>query len=67
MEKEIVVKYEAEETMVAVMEEQQLAEIYFEREEKHRFMGNIYWGIVETVLPGMQAACMNMGEEKDGF
>lgn len=67
MKKEIIVKHNEDETMVAVTEDHQLVEIYFERAENMSIMGNIYKGKVENVLPGMQAAFVNMGEPKNGF
>ena len=67
MVKEIIVKSNEDETMVAVTEEHQLVEIYFERTENMSILGNIYKGKVENVLPGMQAAFVNMGEQKNGF
>ena len=67
MIKEIIVKCNEDETMVAVTENHQLVEIYFERAENLSILGNIYKGRVENVLPGMQAAFVNMGEAKNGF
>ncbi len=67
MIKEIIVRNMPEETMVAVTEDHKLVEIYFERTENRSIMGNIYKGKVENVLPGMQAAFVNMGEAKNGF
>jgi ribonuclease G len=65
--KEILIKIEQEETAVAVVEDQQLAEIYFERQGGRRLAGNIYRGIVENILPGMQAAFVDIGLEKNSF
>ncbi|MGI5824745.1 MAG: Rne/Rng family ribonuclease [Bacillota bacterium] len=67
MTKEIIVRNTEEETMVAVTEDHKLVEIYFERAENQSIMGNIYKGKVENVLPGMQAAFVNMGEPRNGF
>jgi hypothetical protein len=65
--KEILIKMEPEETVVAVVEDQQLVEIYLERCGSQRIAGNIYEGIVENVLPGMQAAFVDIGLEKNSF
>ncbi|HHT64382.1 MAG: Rne/Rng family ribonuclease [Bacillota bacterium] len=67
MYKEILIKMEPEETVVAVVEDQQLVEIYLERCGSQRIAGNIYEGIVENVLPGMQAAFVDIGLEKNSF
>lgn len=67
MRKEMIVKHTEEETMVAVTEDQKLVEIYFERSKNQNIMGNIYKGKVENVLPGMQAAFVNVGEARNGF
>lgn len=55
------------ESRVAVIDDGELAEIYIERENRERVSGNIYKGIVENVLPGMQAAFINIGLEKNAF
>lgn len=67
MYKEILIKVEPEETAVAVVEDQQLVEIYLERASNQRLAGNIYKGLVENVLPGMQAAFVDIGLEKNSF
>lgn len=67
MYKEIIVNVSEEETRVAVLEDKQLVEIYIERSKHQRLMGNIYKGRVENVLPGMQAAFINIGLEKNAF
>ncbi|WP_148134740.1 Rne/Rng family ribonuclease [Candidatus Formimonas warabiya] len=67
MYKEILIKMDPEETAVAVVEDQQLVEIYLERSSNQRLAGNIFKGIVENVLPGMQAAFVDIGLEKNSF
>lgn len=67
MYREILVQVTKEETKVAVMEEGHLVEIYVERELNHRLNGNIYRGVVKNVLPGMQAAFVDIGLEKNAF
>lgn len=67
MYKEILIKMEPDETAVAVVEDQQLVEIYLERSSNQRIAGNIYEGVVENVLPGMQAAFVDIGLEKNSF
>lgn len=67
MYKEILIKMDPDETAVAVVEDQQLVEIYLERSSNQRIAGNIYEGVVENVLPGMQAAFVDIGLEKNSF
>lgn len=67
MLKEIVVNVGEEETRVAVLEDKVLVEIYIERSINQRLVGNIFKGRVENVLPGMQAAFVNIGLEKNAF
>src|SRR5205085_11716768 len=67
MSKELFVSSTPHETKVAVMEEDQLAEIYFERENEYTLAGSIYKGRVTRVLPGMQSAFVDVGLERDAF
>ena len=67
MLKEIIVNIGEEETRVAVLEDRVPVEIYIERSVNQRLVGNIYKGRVENVLPGMQAAFVNIGLEKNAF
>ena len=67
MFKEIVVNVGEEETRVAVLEDNVPVEIYIERAVNQRLVGNIFKGQVENVLPGMQAAFVNIGLEKNAF
>jgi len=67
VKKQLIVKDTPEETMVALCEDGRLAEVWLERSEKRGLMGNFYLGKVENVLPGMQAAFIDIGEPKNGF
>lgn len=67
MNKEIIVTVNEDETKVAVLEDKKLMEIYIERSSNQRLVGNIYKGRVENVLPGMQAAFVNIGAAKNAF
>ena len=67
MYREILVQVAEDETKVAVLEEGQLVEIYVERGLDQRLVGNIYKGVVKNVLPGMQAAFVDIGLEKNAF
>jgi ribonuclease G len=67
MYREILVNVTNGVTKVAVLEEGQVAEIYVEQGGDERIIGNIYKGIVNNVLPGMQAAFVDIGLEKNAF
>lgn len=67
MEKEVIIRAESDETMVAVIEDHRLVELYLDRDDEERLTGNIYKGVVENVLPGMQAAFVDIGLAKNSF
>jgi ribonuclease G len=67
MAKELFVSSTPHETKVAVVEDDQLSEIYYERENEYTLAGSIYKGRVTRVLPGMQSAFVNVGLERDAF
>ena len=58
---------EVGEQRVAVLEDGQVAEVYLERPGRRSVAGNIYRGIVDNVLPGMEASFVDIGLEKNGF
>src|SRR5687768_11887940 len=63
----LVVNADGPETRVALVEGGLLAELYIERKRERGIAGNIYKGRVERVLPGMQAAFINIGLEKSAY
>ncbi|SHE86141.1 ribonuclease G [Desulfofundulus australicus DSM 11792] len=67
MYKEIVINVGEEETRVAVLEDRVLVEMYIERSSQQRLVGNIFRGRVENVLPGMQAAFVDIGLDRNAF
>ena len=67
MKKEIFINESMGETRIAIQEDSQLVEVYVENQDKHRMVGNIYKGKVENVLPGMQAAFVDIGYELNSF
>jgi Rne/Rng family ribonuclease len=67
MIKEMIVASTALETKVAILEDDQLAELYIERDRNRSIYANTYKGKVTKVLPGMQSAFVNIGLEKDAF
>ncbi|MGZ3494977.1 MAG: Rne/Rng family ribonuclease, partial [Thermodesulfobacteriota bacterium] len=67
MANELIVNVTPYETRVALLEDRVLAELYIERTKDRGIMGNIYKGKVVKVLPGMQAAFVDIGLEKAAF
>ena len=67
MTKEMFVSSTPHETRVGLVEDDQLAEIYLERENEYTLAGSIYRGRVTRVLPGMQSAFVDIGLERDAF
>jgi ribonuclease G len=65
--RELIVSVDVGERDVAVLEDGQVAEVYLERPERRSIAGNIYLGRVDNVLPGMEAAFVEIGLEKNGF
>jgi Rne/Rng family ribonuclease len=63
----MIVASTALETKVAILEDDQLAELYIERNRSRGILGNIYKGRVTKVLPGMQSAFVSVGLDKDTF
>ncbi|NLT17621.1 MAG: Rne/Rng family ribonuclease [Clostridiales bacterium] len=67
MQKEILVDIHPYQTRVALVENKELSEIYIERRHKQCMVGNIYKGRVQNILPGMQAAFVDIGLDKNAF
>ena len=67
MANEILIEVLPEETKVAILENRELVEIYTERFNLRMMEGNIYRGRVTSVLPGMQAAFVDIGYAKNAF
>jgi ribonuclease G len=67
MAKEICISTTPHETRLAIVEDDQLTEIYYERENEYTLAGSIYKGKVTRVLPGMQSAFVELGLERDAF
>jgi ribonuclease G len=67
VKKDILVSIEVGEQRVAVLEDDQVAEVYLERLGRRSVAGNIYKGVVDNVLPGMEASFVDIGLEKNGF
>lgn len=67
IEKQIIVNHCIAETRIAVVEKEQVAELFIERHGDRGLVGNIYKGSVLRVLPGMQSAFIDIGEVRSGF
>jgi ribonuclease G len=67
MTKELVISSNRHETKVALIEDDQLVEIYFQRSNEYSLVGSIHKGRVTRVLPGMQSAFVELGLDRDAF
>jgi ribonuclease G len=67
MGKELVISADRHETRAAILEDDQLVEIYFQRANEYPLAGSIHKGRVTRVLPGMQSAFVDIGLERDAF
>src|SRR5436309_9819248 len=67
MNKEMIVSSNGHETIVAILEDDLVAEVFVERERQRGVVGNVYKGRVSKVLPGMQSSFIDIGLERDGF
>ncbi len=67
MSKELVIASNRHETKVAILEDDQLVEVYFQRSNEYSLAGSIHKGRVTRVLPGMQSAFVDLGLERDTF
>ena len=67
MSKEIYISSTPHETRLAIVENDALAEMYYERENEYTLAGSIYNGKVTRVLPGMQSSFVDIGLERDAF
>ncbi len=67
MKREILINANPRETRVAIIEDDELVELLVDRPDARRMVGDIYLGRVEAVLPGIQAAFVDIGTEKSAF
>src|SRR6476646_10805754 len=67
MSKELIVSTTTHETRVAVLEDDQVVEVFFQRENEYSLAGSIHKGRVTRVLPGMQSAFVDIGLDRDAF
>ena len=67
MKREILINSTSRETRVAILEDDELVELLVDRPDARRMVGDIYLGKVDAVLPGLQAAFVDIGTEKSAF
>src|SRR5438067_13629176 len=67
MSKELVISANRHETRVALVEDEQVVEVYHQRENEYSLAGSIHKGRVTRVLPGMQSAFVDIGLDRDAF
>lgn len=67
MYREILINVESQEKRVAILENKVLEEFFAERQTTQKLVGNIYKGVVETIVPAIGAAFVKIGLEKNGF
>src|SRR3954464_6239771 len=67
MSKELVISSNRHETRVALVEDEQVVEVYHQRENEYSLAGSIHKGRVTRVLPGMQSAFVDLGLDRDAF
>src|SRR5690242_9561514 len=67
LKREILISGSPRETRVAILEDDRLVELLVDRPDARRSVGDIYLGRVDAVLPGIQAAFVNIGAEKSAF
>src|SRR4029077_21072570 len=65
--KEMIISSGGHDTRVAILEDDQVVEVFIERENQRGVVGNIYKGRVSKVLPGMQSSFIDIGLERDAF
>jgi hypothetical protein len=67
MKREILINATPRETRIAILEDEKLVELLLDRPEQRRMVGDIYLGKVDAVLPGIQAAFVDLGTDKSAF
>lgn len=67
MSKEILINIKASEKRVAIIENGILDDFYIQMDRQNFLLGNIYKGVVDSIMPSINAAFVNIGQEKNGF
>ena len=67
MNKELIISSSAKEVSIALLEDKQLVELHKEQKGNHYSVGDVYLGRVRKMMPGLNAAFVSLGDDKDGF
>jgi len=67
LDKQLIINTNPAETRIALLEREHVAELFIERHRERAIVGNIYKGVVNRVLPGMQSSFINIGTERSAF
>ncbi len=67
VQRELVASVDSREARIGLLEDTKLVELFIERTSEQRLVGSIYKGIVRTVIPGIEAAFIDVGSAKNGF
>jgi len=67
LNKEMLISSDKNETRVAILETKRVTQLFFDRKSKKSLVGNIYMGRVKNILPGLDAAFVDIGEDKNAF
>ena len=67
MNKEMLISSDKSETRIAILESKKVTQLFFDRKSKKSLVGNIYMGRVKNILPGLDAAFVDIGEDKNAF
>ncbi len=67
MDKELIISSSTDEVQIALLEDKQLVELHKEKKSNHFAVGDVVLGRVRKIMPGLNAAFIDLGDEKDGF
>lgn len=67
MNKELIINSSSREVVIALLEDKLLVEIHREKHDSHHAVGDVYLGRIRKVMPGLSAAFVDIGDEKDAF
>lgn len=67
MEKELIISASTDEVQIALLEDKMLVELHKEKKNNHFSVGDVVLGKVKKIMPGLNAAFVDIGDEKDGF
>ncbi len=67
LRRELVASVDSRESRTGLLENGELTELFIERKVERRLVGNVYKGTVKSIVPGIEAAFVDVGQEKNGF